>query len=823
MKKGSWQLVLSVTMALMVALSGCGGSGGGSTPTSDTGDTGGDTPASTTITRGIAVDPYILGAVFQEVDAEGNILQTSAPSNESGEFVFDKALQQGSIIKMSAKGVHNGVPFKGNLKRKVDAAEGALVASPITTLLADEGRTPAEVIKLLSDAAGVELSEEELTANPMAGFEQDATNERARKIVAASVALNAAVVANNGSTDPVVLKAPIATLATKINEVLENVTVADAPASPESALSTAVAVSDFIVEKVLADSSFTVDAVAGTITNEVIASTIAAVGAVDGATAYIEETDGVIAPVVNTTTVRGFLDKAFVALNEGTKTSSSRSVLAAAGFFEAAVAAIDYDATATAADKDTANFFGGLAKIATLANPFSDAQENGLNNLGDILDAFGATADRSKYDLIGLKENCVEAVDENGTVLTNPYDSSSPYLVCEVEIPEGAPTTGDLQKFMYNDLSVQLKTAMEMFGKISDNFNNTEWTPPQDTTPTEFDNADALFFKGLAQSMLAQINIQQAYDVDVDLYDVHTSDTTTEQFLTQNPTLGQLQYAAKLAEAKTYIAGAIDDLTAAVKSIQAETDDNQQDDFLSFYTETCTWIDSDPWVICSEDPEAMDANLEETLTNLALAKQALTEHVTVGDGENLADPSDDKIVDFGAFFDGIDLRGQIPTFTGNKPSLFPDPAFDGLLVQGFDLNRDWDADDSPDVLVGYTQFSEKIVQELQPLSFQFQQMESPWNSFWISNCVTDGSDFTCPVSSSQETVSGTWAVKSGELVLTKVQGPDIFQTLTLTLEGGSGDETGDDQTSFSLYGTAMDYAVSIPYYFWARTYIDPVN
>ena len=109
---------------------------------------------STGINSGVAVDPYIEGAVFQEVAADGTVLQRqSTPSDAQGVFVFPKPLSEGSRVdlKVSQKGMHEGAPFEGMLKRKVNSDNaGALIVSPLTTLLAN-GVTEQEIIDLFSD------------------------------------------------------------------------------------------------------------------------------------------------------------------------------------------------------------------------------------------------------------------------------------------------------------------------------------------------------------------------------------------------------------------------------------------------------------------------------------------------------------------------------------------------------------------------------------------------------------------------------------------------------------------------------------------------
>ena len=152
-----FQLLLSlVGLALLAA---CGGSGGT------------DTGASPASVVGTAVDPYIVGAVFQEVTADGTVLQSqSTPSDAQGHFSFSKPLTPGSIVEMKAghTGLHAGVAYTGDLRRVVPgSSNGDLVVSPLTTVLAN-GVSPSTLLQDLSDAGFTDLTEADLTSDPMA-------------------------------------------------------------------------------------------------------------------------------------------------------------------------------------------------------------------------------------------------------------------------------------------------------------------------------------------------------------------------------------------------------------------------------------------------------------------------------------------------------------------------------------------------------------------------------------------------------------------------------------------------------------------------------
>lgn len=129
--------------------------------------------SASTASKGVAVDPYISGATFFEdlnnngIKDEGE--QVSTASDAKGGFSFSNPLTTGSTIIMDDKGTHNGVAYTGTLKRVVEAS-GDLITSPLTTLLAN-GWTTENVVNVLS-AAGLSLTAEDLTKDPMSGIDQ---------------------------------------------------------------------------------------------------------------------------------------------------------------------------------------------------------------------------------------------------------------------------------------------------------------------------------------------------------------------------------------------------------------------------------------------------------------------------------------------------------------------------------------------------------------------------------------------------------------------------------------------------------------------------
>jgi hypothetical protein len=157
MLRTSWLVILAV----FFMLNGCGGGGGGSSS---------DGISDVAGTAGVAVDPYIKGAIFEEVSAEGAVLQTSSQSNVNGSFKFNKKVKAGSVIRMKegSEGSHGGKPYGGSLQGSTDDG-GVMIVSPLTTLLAN-GFTPEQVIALMENAGISGLQESDLYSDPMAGL-----------------------------------------------------------------------------------------------------------------------------------------------------------------------------------------------------------------------------------------------------------------------------------------------------------------------------------------------------------------------------------------------------------------------------------------------------------------------------------------------------------------------------------------------------------------------------------------------------------------------------------------------------------------------------
>ena len=167
MKIKAWYPVLIVSLCVLslAMIYGCGnptGGGGG-------GGGGGGTPAS-----GRVVDPAIMNAiVFIDVDGNGiyDVLVTGeqiATTDARGYFTFTKTPSVGATIKILVQGLHLGITYDAVLTRPVDGKTGQFV-TPLTTMLSN-GISTSEIIDILEEYAAITIEPEDITADPLAGF-----------------------------------------------------------------------------------------------------------------------------------------------------------------------------------------------------------------------------------------------------------------------------------------------------------------------------------------------------------------------------------------------------------------------------------------------------------------------------------------------------------------------------------------------------------------------------------------------------------------------------------------------------------------------------
>ena len=188
---------LMVLATTPVFLAACGGGGGGGSS---------DGSASTTVFQ--AVDPYIVGAVFQEIAEDGQTLlqRSSTTTDDQGHFSFPKEVTAGSTIEMKAgsKGMHLNSAYEGMLRYKVPAdGPSDAVVSPMTTLEAN-GFTKEEIISMMADAGLSGLTTADFNFDPMFNLKGQSSGVTAADMLPlqANMAINAMLETVGENLDP---------------------------------------------------------------------------------------------------------------------------------------------------------------------------------------------------------------------------------------------------------------------------------------------------------------------------------------------------------------------------------------------------------------------------------------------------------------------------------------------------------------------------------------------------------------------------------------------------------------------------------------------
>jgi len=158
-------IVIAIVLAALIVVGySCGGSSSSSGSSADT------------TVKHIAVDPYIVGAkFFEDLDNDGVKdlgEQVSSLTNANGEFTFTNALTDTAtlVLDRTITPTHNGVDYAGKIKKHITSITESMVASPLTTLLAN-GWTEIQIVDVLTTAGVTGITVTDITKNPMAGLE----------------------------------------------------------------------------------------------------------------------------------------------------------------------------------------------------------------------------------------------------------------------------------------------------------------------------------------------------------------------------------------------------------------------------------------------------------------------------------------------------------------------------------------------------------------------------------------------------------------------------------------------------------------------------
>jgi PKD repeat protein len=340
-----------------------------------------------------------------------------------------------------------------------------------------------------------------------------------------------------------------------------------------------------------------------------------------------------------------------------------KEILKAKSYFK--VAASKYQGVSTNAAY-TVWFFKALTRVSALAfDTAADGVEDGLLDIGDVLDRAGYTTVPAQRDPF------------NYAILTRP-----PSLAAN------SPRGQEMQEFAYTIVRPELLGALEDLDKVPQSF-NARWVEPLNSTSVESDYGDVLAFKAALKASIADILIQYAHNLDTDIAKEYNqyygAGNTIDDFLAFNPAVGNLKAAALsyLQESKGYLDAAAADSLAAIDWIQAETDP-QFDDYVSLKNAT---------------PE----EITEAKNKIAAFRLSLNSHATIDDGKIPGDTSDDTVINSSPAFMGLNLRSLLPEFFGNVASgLLPDPTFGGVLITikgnpPAKLNEDLDGNGTADI------------------------------------------------------------------------------------------------------------------------------
>ncbi|MFC1867214.1 Ig-like domain-containing protein [Thermodesulfobacteriota bacterium] len=300
-------------------------------------------------------------------------------------------------------------------------------------------------------------------------------------------------------------------------------------------------------------------------------------------------------------------------------------------------------------EADISRFFYAATRLGALVyNIEYDEIDDGLKDLGDILDAFGYSASESRLPIRGLQ------------------------LVDPDPLPVDSPSGANLNNFLYNIVRPEIEGAIANLDEVSTSFNKI-WTEPVNHETVESDYGDVLFFRTLYEGVLAWIFMQNAYDFDANIYRIDSNKPNLEEFLVYEPNFGTLApaYSSDLAAAKAHFRTGLNYFDDAIVWMEQEAD-TQVDDYINLSGSTPT--------------EIQTAKLD-----IVDAENTLDGPTLVDDNKDLDDP---VTLDMSIFFNGLNLRSFLPPITGDGATgLFPDPTFAGIVGPEENLNEDIDPDD----------------------------------------------------------------------------------------------------------------------------------
>lgn len=349
----------------------------------------------------------------------------------------------------------------------------------------------------------------------------------------------------------------------------------------------------------------------------------------------------------NDLTSRELVAEGFNALN----TRTSQGVLKAKAYFKLADIKDSDDST---------KFLRAASGVAAVGFDLEmDGNKGELKDLGDLVEALGGTA------RTGAWENLEITLPDR--------------------LPDTTPSVREFLDFYENVVVSEVETALLLLNDISASFDYT-WTEPVSGRAVESDYGDVLFGKALLKANLGMYYILKAYNLELEYTDVESltnEQTTIEAFLNTNESFLNLQSQDSINSARDNILDAADDLLEAIEFMEMETDDQADD------------------LICLCDLSSEEILRAKGVINQVKASIENGQIITLEDeDEGLAISSE---IVLQPFFEGLNLRGLLPDFSGNEPVGFlPDPTFGGILetIEGMapvELNDDADGSGTADI------------------------------------------------------------------------------------------------------------------------------
>jgi len=337
-----------------------------------------------------------------------------------------------------------------------------------------------------------------------------------------------------------------------------------------------------------------------------------------------------------------------------------------------------------------ANFFYAFTRLYALWYDMeSDGVNDGLLDVGDILDAFNCSTDNRDPDNF----------DMDFDTTSDPVDPFPlfPLVTCPGSpLASGAPILGrDLQDFLYNVVRPELIGAISNLNTVSGI--STDWTrnwdEPFGDTTVESDNGDVLVLKAMFKAAAAFIEIQYGYDLSLNINgnDLDNIDSYGT-FMGSNPAYftPNSGMAGYLANAQGYLSNnALLDINDAIDWMLAETVNPDE------------WIDIASWV---------QDDIDSAKDNIAQAENCVvgvTCNIILDDNDTIGISSDDTVINLALYFNNLatNINSFLPDYDVDYPIGFlPEPIFGGLfpMLDGYSdlsvLNDDEDGDGTADSL-----------------------------------------------------------------------------------------------------------------------------